>query len=298
MRIVTRPDFDGVVCAVLLIEALDIKEPVKWVEPSALQQGLVEIRQGDIVANLPYHDKCALWFDHHYTNRIDHPFKGVFRLAPSAAGIIFAHYRDRFKRDYGELVDAADKIDSADLTLDEVIHPQKYDYVLLSMTVSDGDSADEYYWNRLVDLIGKQDMRGIMEDQMVKQRCHDVIKKNEQYAVHLKEKTRLERHVSITDFRPMQKAPTGNRFLVYALFPESFVNVKIRFEDNNNDRIVVNVGHSIFNPHCKVNAGLLLTEFGGGGHFGAASARFHVGKAEKFIPRIIEALLKNETNEN
>lgn len=298
MRIVTRPDFDGVVCAVLLGEALDIKEPVKWVEPSALQHGLVEIRQGDIIANLPYHDKCTLWFDHHYTNRIDHSFKGVFKMAPSAAGIIFEHYRDRFKRDYSELVIATDKIDSADLSLDEVSHPEKYDYVLLSMTVSDGDSADELYWNRLVDLIGKHPIRGIMEDPAVKRRCQDVVKQNVQYAAYLKENTLLEKHVSITDFRPLGKAPTGNRFLVYALFPESFVNLKIRYQDKKNETIVVNVGHSIFNPHCKVNAGLLLTEFEGGGHFGAASARFHVAKAEIFIPQIINALLKNESNEN
>lgn len=298
MRIVTRPDFDGVVCAVLLGEALDIKEPVKWVEPSALQHGLVEIRQGDIIANLPYHDKCTLWFDHHYTNRIDHSFKGVFKMAPSAAGIIFEHYRDRFKRDYSELVIATDKIDSADLSLDEVSHPEKYDYVLLSMTVSDGDSADELYWNRLVDLIGKHPIRGIMEDPVVRRRSHDVVKQNEQYTAYLKENTLLEKHVSITDFRPLGKAPTGNRFLVYALFPESFVNLKIRYQDKKNETIVVNVGHSIFNPHCKVNAGLLLTEFEGGGHFGAASARFHVAKAEIFIPQIINALLKNESNEN
>ncbi len=212
--------------------------------------------------------------------------------------IIFEHYRGRFKRDYGSLVAATDKIDSADLTLDEVCYPEKYDYVLLSMTVSLGDYADELYWNRLVDLIGKHDIGRIMEDPVVKQRCRDIVKQNEQYAVHLKENTRLEQHVSITDFRHLAKAPTGNRFLVYALFPESFVNVKIRYEDEDKEMIAVSVGHSIFNPQCNVNAGLLLAEFGGGGHRGAASTRFHASKAEEFIPQIIDALLENENNEN
>ena len=91
MRIVTRPDFDGVVCAVLLSDALKIKEAVKWVEPNAVQRGLVEIRKGDIIANLPYHDRCTLWFDHHYTNRIYRSFNGAFEIAPSAAGIIFKY---------------------------------------------------------------------------------------------------------------------------------------------------------------------------------------------------------------
>ena len=297
MRIVTRPDFDGVVCAVLLIEALGIEEPVRWVEPSALQRGQVEIRKGDIIANLPYVDKCTLWFDHHYTNQVDHPFNGVFKIAPSAAGIVFEHYRDRFKRDYSELVTATDKIDSADLTLDAVCHPEKHGYVLLSMTVFDGDDPDEIYWNRLVYLLGKHDIGQILKDPEVKRRCHDVVKQNEQYAIHLKANTRLEKHVAITDFRHLEKTPTGNRFLVYALFPKAFVQVRIRYEDQKKETVAVSVGHSIFNPHCNVNAGLLLAGFGGGGHYGAASTRFHASKAEEFIPRIIDALLKNEDNE-
>ena len=298
MRIVTRPDFDGVVCAVLLIDALGIKQPVRWVEPSVLQRGLVEIRTGDIIANLPYHNNCTLWFDHHYTNQVDHPFKGAFKIAPSAAGIIFEHYQDRLKRDYSELVKATDKIDSADLTLDEVFRPEKNDYVLLSMTVCDEDFPNESYWNRLVFLLGKHDIGQILKDPEVKRRCQTVVKKNKQYAVHLKAHTRLEQHVAITDFRHLAKTPTGNRFLVYALFPESFVQVRIRYEDRENEIIAVSVGHSIFNPRCKVNAGLLLAGLEGGGHFGAASTRFHESKAEEFIPQIIEALLKNEDNEN
>ena len=298
MRIVTRPDFDGVVCAVLLIDVLGIKESVRWAEPSALQRGQVEILKGDIIANLPYADKCTLWFDHHYTNQVDHPFKGAFKIAPSAAGIIFEHYRDRYKRDYSELVTAIDKIDSADLTLDEVCRPEKYGYVLLSMTVFDGDYPNEFYWNRLVGLLGKHDLGHVLQDPEVKRRCQDVISQNEQYAVHLKENTRLEKHVAITDFRHLAKTPTGNRFLVYALYPESFVQVRIRHEDRNKEIIAVSVGHSIFNPHCNVNAGVLLDGFEGGGHCGAAATRFHVSKAEEFIPQIIDELLKNENNEN
>ena len=114
----------------------------------------------------------------------------------------------------------------------------------------------------------------------------------------MKANTRLEKHVAITDFRHLEKTPTGNRFLVYALYPESFVQVRIRHEDKNKEMIAVSVGHSIFNPRCNINAGLLLADFGGGGHRGAASTRFHANKAEEFIPQIIDTLLKNENNEN
>lgn len=297
MRIVTRPDFDGIVCAVLLYEAMDIREPVKWVEPNALQRGMVDIRKGDIIANLPYADRCSFWFDHHYTNRIYRPFNGVFKIAPSAAGIIFNHYKDRFKRDYSELVTATDKIDAAELSLDEVQHPEKHGYVLLSMTVVNAGEPDEAYWNKLVDLLRKYDLQRVLDDPEIKLRCGQVIELNEKYAVYLKKNTRLDKQVSITDFRKLENIPAGNRFLVYSLFPDSVVNLRIRYEKKNKAMTAVNIGHSIFNRRCNVNAGLLLADFGGGGHRGAASTRFESSNADTYLPLIIDALQKNENNE-
>jgi oligoribonuclease NrnB/cAMP/cGMP phosphodiesterase (DHH superfamily) len=298
MRIVTRPDFDGIVCAVLLYEALDIKDPVLWVEPNDVQKGRVDIQDQDIIANLPYDKRCALWFDHHYTNQIDTPFKGVFKIDPSASRIIFDYYKNQFQRDYGALVQAADKIDSADLTLDEVLHPENHPYVLLSLTISNDDQRDEPYWNNLVALFRKYDIQQVLKNPDVKQQCQSVVAQNDLYVETLKKHTFLNQNVSITDFRALDKPPAGNRFLVYSVFPESVVNVRIRFEDQKKEMIVVNVGHSIFNPDCNVNVGLMLTYFEGGGHRGAGSGRFHVSKADEYIAGIIEILLKNENNEN
>jgi oligoribonuclease NrnB/cAMP/cGMP phosphodiesterase (DHH superfamily) len=297
MRIVTRPDFDGIVCAVLLYEALDIVAPVVWVEPNDMQIDSTQIQKGDIIANLPYDERCALWFDHHYTNQIAGPFKGAFKIAPSAAGIIYQYFKGKFQRDYRELVKAADKIDSANLTLDEVLHPENHPYVLLSLTVSNEDQPNEDYWNRLVALFKKYNIRKILKDPEVKQHCQSVTKQNDRYVEFLKTHTVLNQHVAITDFRPLDRPPSGNRFLVYSLFPESYVNVRIRFEDRNKQMVVVNVGHSIFNPNCKVNVGLMLVHFGGGGHRGAGSARFHTSQSDDYISRIIDGLVKNENNE-
>jgi oligoribonuclease NrnB/cAMP/cGMP phosphodiesterase (DHH superfamily) len=297
MRIVTRPDFDGIVCAVLLFEALDIKHPVIWVEPTIVQKGLVDIQNEDIVANLPYDDRCALWFDHHYTNQIDTPFKGAFKIAPSAAGIIFEYYKDRLARDYSELVQSADKIDSADLTLDEVLHPENYPYVLLSLTISNEDQPDEPYWNKLVELFKKYDIRQVLMDSEVKQRCQSVVAQNDRYVDFVKKHTSINQNISVTDLRALGKTPSGNRFLVYSLFPDTVANMRIRYEDKDKQTIVVNVGHSIFNPNCNVNVGLMLAEFDGGGHRGAGSARFDASRADEYIPQIIDMLLKNENNE-
>jgi len=298
MRIVTRPDFDGVVCAALLYETEDITELVKWVEPSDIQKGMVEIRTGDIIANLPYNEKCSLWFDHHYTNIISKSFNGAFKIAPSAAGIVFGYYRNKLKQDYRELIKETDKIDSANLSMDEVLHPENYPYILLSMTISGRSKADETYWNRVVDLIRRFEISAIINDQGVKERCRTVNSNNKKYKELLKKYTRIKNNVSITDFRSLNETPEGNRFLAYSLFPESVVNVKIRYDDKERQMIALSIGHSIFNKNCNVNVGLLLSRFEGGGHPGAAACRFHVSKADNYIRKIIEVLFKNEPNED
>jgi len=298
MRIVTRPDFDGVVCAVLLYEAEKIKEPVKWVQPNDMQRGLVDVHEGDIIANLPYDKRCTLWFDHHYTSRTDKPFKGAFKIAPSAAGIIYEYYKDRFQRDYRELIRETDKIDSADLSLDEVLCPEKYSYVLLSMTISNQEEPDEPYWNRLIDLLRKFEIDKVLDDPEVKEQCKAVIKQNKQYKGILIENTKLKEHVSITDFRSFDKTPIGNRFLVYSLFPKAVVSVKIYYENDAKEKVSVSVGHNIFNQNCNVNVGLMLSRFEGGGHRSAGACTFHISKADIYIPEIIDILLKNEKNED
>ncbi len=296
MRIVTRPDFDGVVCAVLISDALGIEQPVHWVEPNDFSKGSAGIRSGDIVANLPYHPDCDTWFDHHSTNRIDRPFKGLFRDAPSAARIVFDYFRGKFKRDYSELVYWADRIDSANFSLDEVLHPENYDYVLLSMTVSGEKGKEEPYWNKLIRLLREADVEQAMADSDVEARCQTVIRENREYADWLKQYTRVEGQVAITDFRTLDQPPSGNRFLSYSLFPETVVSVRIRYEDSQKQTVVVNIGHSIFNPNCNVHVGRLLTAFGGGGHRGAASVRFPAGKAVSYLPQILAALVQNQSN--
>jgi len=297
LRIVTRPDFDGIVCAVIFYEVLDITEPIKWIEPSELQKDRVTIQKYDIIANLPFHEQCFLWFDHHYSNRIEQPFEGAFDIAPSAAGVVYRYYQDKLKRDFSELIHETDRIDSADLTLDEVVHPEKHPYVLLSMTISNHNYSDALYWAHLVELLRKKDISEVLEDPEVKKRCAVVVEQNTAFKQHLLKNTEVRQQVSITDFRSFDPAPTGNRFLVYSLFPEAVVSVKIRFDDQDKERLIVSVGHSIINRNCNVNAGLMLSQFEGGGHRGAGACRFHISKADEYIPKLIDILIKNEDNE-
>ena len=294
MRIVTRPDFDGVVCAVLLFNAENITKPTYWVEPSDVQKNLVTIQADDILANLPYSENCALWFDHHFSNKPEKPVPGLYEIAPSAAGLVFRYYKDRLSHDFTELVEQADKIDAADLNKDEVLHPEKYPYILLSMTISGSVPADEPYWNRLVELLGSQDIESILKDPEIAQRCKNQVRNNNRFKELLLTHTKMEGNVSITDFRPLTDIPQGNRFLSYCLYPDSVVNLKIRYDHKDRNKVIASAGHSIFNRNCNVNVGLLLSNFEGGGHEKAGSCSFHVSKMDEYLPKIITVLKENK----
>jgi oligoribonuclease NrnB/cAMP/cGMP phosphodiesterase (DHH superfamily) len=294
MRIVTRADFDGIVCATLLFEAEAINDPVMWVTPNDMQKGLVDIQPDDIIANLPYDRRCRLWFDHHFSNRIRHSFEGLFSLAPSAAGLVYQYYRGRFKRDYTELVSETDKIDSASLSLDEILYPERFPYVLLSMTIQSQLESEEHYWNHLIDLLRKHRIEGVMIDPLVRKRCEAKVEENKLYKTLLEKHTTMKEHVAITDFRQFDRLPQGNRFLVYSMFPEAMVSVKIGYRDETKEMMVVKVGHSILNKNCNVNVGQMLSYFEGGGHPGAGSCRFHVSKKDEYLNKIIDILIKNE----
>ncbi len=297
MRIVTRPDLDGVVCAVLLYEAEDIAGPVLWVEPRDIQNGLADIGGEDILANLPYDDRCAMWFDHHLSNQASQSFEGVFRIAPSAAGLIHQYYRDRYKRDFTELVAATDKIDSADLSEEEVHHPESNPYFLLSITISGRADKEADYWVRLIELLRHGSIRSVLSDKEVKERCKRTIEESNAYEGLLEKHTRVTHHVSITDFRELDRTPHGNRFMVYSLLPETNVNVRILDSEVEKDAVIVKVGHSIFKRTCKVNVGKMLSDFGGGGHRGAGSCSLPRNDADRSIEAIVGILVRNEEDE-
>jgi hypothetical protein len=294
MRIVTRPDFDGIVCAVLLYEVEAIDQPITWASPNDMQKSRVEIQKGDIIANLPYNENCSLWFDHHFSNQLRRPVAGLFKIAPSAAGVVYEYYQDNLKDRYAELIQETDKIDAAQLSLDEILQPENYPYVLLSMTIQPHVSKDEPYWRHLVDLLRRNTIQDVLNDTDVRRRCNAVVKENREYRTMLETHTTTQEHISITDFRSLDKTPYGNRFLIYSLFPDTSVSVKIGYDDENKETMVVKVGHSILNRTCNVNVGQMLSYFEGGGHKGAGACRFHRSLADDYLPKIIDILLKNQ----
>jgi hypothetical protein len=290
-RIVTRPDFDGIVCAVLLQEIFGSNTPILWTQPNAIQNGTTTTHANDVVANLPLKGPCKLWFDHHVSNATQYPYKGSFRIAPSAARVIADYFGDRLPARFDELIRQADKIDSAQLTLEEILRPEEYPCILLSMCIGSGNKQPERFCDRLVSLLGKVEITEVIKDPVVRSLGIQVVENNRAYNAALRAHTVMLKNVSITDFRGQQPAPDGNRFLVYSLFPDAMANVKI-FEEP--PHTVVKLGHSVLNRTCRVNVGCLLSRYGGGGHRGAGACRLAANDAERYVTEIIAALIRNE----
>jgi oligoribonuclease NrnB/cAMP/cGMP phosphodiesterase (DHH superfamily) len=308
MRLVTRADFDGLVCGALITKFEKI-DSYLFVEPKFLQDGLVEVRHGDIIANLPYHPNCTLWFDHHITNTTPHfdrpimPGKGGFRLAPSAARVVCEYYSERSKPDDSDLearltflnserirylLEEADKIDAGKLTWDDVLNPQGY--VLISMTTDGRNAGDEPYWLRVIELLRKETLANMLNDSEIKRRCQQILDEQEQLRKILLQRTTLKNNVIYADLRGIHKIPDGNRFLIFTLFPEGNIQVKVADDTQRANTTAISVGYNIFNPTSKVNVGELLQRYGGGGHKVVGSCRVPNDKAEQAIREIVEAV--------
>jgi hypothetical protein len=287
MRLVTRADFDGIICGVLLTSQENI-DRFLFIEPKGMQDGEVKVGSDDIIANLPYHPEAFLWFDHHITNQVSGFFRGKFFLAPSAARVVFDYYPQGSLSRFEELVRETDRIDSGDLGLSDIFQPQ--DYVLLAFTIDPNSRGDEPYWIKLIHLLREQPFALVMEDPTVKDRCTQVLEDFKIYRDLLLKNTRQDDNVVITDFQKVNFKGKVNRFLVYSLFPESNISVKIFRDYHQKGRIGISVGKNIFNKTSTVNVGELLSHYGGGGHQGAGSCRVPVKDAEEVLNKIIKAL--------
>ncbi len=294
MQLVTRADWDGLVCAVLLGKVEKI-EGIFFAHPKDMQDGKVKIPKGAVIANLPYHPDCELWFDHHLSEEVKAlalgaKLKGHFALTQSAARIIYVYYGGEAKfPEFKEVVDVTDRIDSANLTMEDVTKPQGY--VLLSYTIDPRSGLRGYqsYFLRLVEMLKTQPLHQIMQDPEVKTRCEQIINEDTRFRRALMINSRQEDHVVITDFRGLGEVPPGNRFLIYALFPTANISVRL-FDGLGGRTAVVALGRSIFNRTSQTNIGELLSRYGGGGHAGAGTVQLPKATADATIAEIIAGL--------
>jgi hypothetical protein len=294
MRVLTRGDLDGLTSSVLLSIAEKVTE-IKFAHPKDVQDGKVPCDAEDIVVNLPYVQGCGLWFDHHVSEESklekQGAFKGRFAVAPSAARVVYDHYKDHQKAfdKYADLLKATDALDAAQLSMEDVTAPKGW--ILLGYTLDPRTGLGpefQKYFRWLVEYVKEVSLEKILQHPEVKKRADRVIEETAAHKGLLGNKSKLDGNVIISDFRGVKDAPVGNRFLVYAMHPKGNVEVRI-FAGKGGLTMNCAIGHSIFNRTCKVNIGDLCASYGGGGHQGAGTCQL---PHDKFDQQFAEILAK------
>jgi hypothetical protein len=304
MRLITRSDFDGLACAVLLREVEEI-ESVDFVHPKDVQDGKVAVGRNDILSNLPYVFGVGLWFDHHSSEitRMDETaaYRGRFEIAPSAARVIYNHYGPAKLRKYEKLLESVDRSDSAQLSMDDVTDPKGW--ILLSYVMDprtglayhhDYRISNRELMTKMIDLIAANpdDPDAVLADADVKQRIDRYFEQQQEFERVTREHSRVDGNVIVTDLRGTGNPPSGNRFLVYTMYPEANIQVRI-FDGRKGEFVVCAVGHSIFNRTSNTDVGKLMDRYGGGGHRGAGTCQLPLAEAETKLAEIVEQIKKD-----
>ncbi len=300
MRVVYRGDLDGTVCATMLMY-IGLCDETFQAHPKDMQDQKVDITRQDILCNLPYHPNCYMWFDHHSSEitRDDFPpddFKGWVELAPSTAGLVYQYFLPEHPElnRFEQIVDEADLLDSADLTLEQVLNPTGtflLGFILdprTGMGLSRGFSISNFEWSsQLPELLAKLSVNEILALPDSRERIQRYNEMKEPAAEFYEANSRLDGNVIVTDVRG-KDIPPVNRFLIYTLPGLEEGNISVRIADAKpGDTHSIAVAHSIFNRTSDVDCGELCKKYGGGGHQGAATCQPSVDESDRILTEII-----------
>lgn len=301
-RLVTRSDFDGLVCGMLLRELALIDE-IKFAHPKDMQDGIVQITSSDIVTNLPYVEGCHLAFDHHsseisrkgdrtYSNHI------IDAAAPSAARVVFNYYggAKSFERISPELMAAVDKADAAQFTRDEILNPQGW--VLLNFLMDSRTGLGRFRdfrisnYDLMLQLI-EQCRDHAIDDVLA---LPDVRERVELYNAHhdlfeaqVRRCTTVHGKLALIDLRDEEVIYAGNRFTIYALFPECDISAHVMWGMKKQNTVFA-IGKSILDRGSPIDVGAICLSYNGGGHRAAGTCQIPNDRAETVKAELIAAL--------
>jgi nanoRNase/pAp phosphatase (c-di-AMP/oligoRNAs hydrolase) len=297
-RLVTRSDFDGLVCAVLL-KQLNLVNDIVFVHPKDVQDGLVDIGPGDITTNLPYSPRAHLVFDHHHSETLRNASIADNHVidpdAPSAARVVYDYYGgpDQFPSIPLELLRAVDQADSAQYTLEDVLDPKGW--VLLNFLMDSRTGLGRFrnfrisnyqLMMQLIDACQRYDVEEILQLPDVKERVDLYQQQWPAFVEQLRRCTRLDGTVAVVDLRAEAVIHAGNRFAVYALFPECSVSVHLLWGKQRQNTVIA-VGKSILDRSSTADIGALMLSYGGGGHANAGTCQVGHGDAGRVVEEII-----------
>ncbi len=305
MRLMTRSDFDGLVCAVFLTE-MGVVDEYTFVHPKDIQSQTVEVTANDILANVPYHPNCKMWFDHHVSeeDRVkikDLDFEGASYLADSAAQVIWDYYgkEEKFGSKFNDLLVAVNKVDSAKLTKDEIVNAKGW--ILLSFLMDPRTGLGYYKTFRISNYQLMMDMiqycRNMPVEEIlalddVKERLDLYFEQQELFKDMLKRSCQLKGNVIVTNLLNEDQMYCGNRFLVYGMFPEQNIEVRVQW-GKNKQNVVFACGHSVLNRSSKTHVGKLMLKYGGGGHERVGTCQIELDQWEKALEEVVKQMQKD-----
>ncbi len=302
-RLVTRSDFDGLVCAMLLKE-INLIDEIKFVHPKDVQDGKVDITENDITTNLPFDPRVGLAFDHHESELLRvkaEEIKDRFIIegdAKSAARVVYNYYggAKTFTRVSDEIMTAVDKGDSADFTVDEILEPTGW--VLLNFLMDARTGLGRFHDFRisnydlmmeLIDYCLEHSIDQILELPDVKERVDLYFEQQELFKAQLEKVSTVHGKVVVVDLRNEEIIYSGNRFMIYAMHPDVEMSVHVAWGFKKQNTAVM-IGKSIVNKNSKVNIGDICLSYGGGGHANAGTCQLPNETVDAELPVIIEKL--------
>ena len=302
-RLVTRSDFDGLACAMMLRE-LGMVEDIKFVHPKDVQDGKIELTENDITTNLPYDPRVGIAFDHHESemDRLKAQETGgkliIDATKRSAARVVYEYYGGKkvFTKVNEELMAAVDKGDSADFTMEEILHPTGW--VLLHYLMDPRTGLGRFRnfrisnYELMMELISycvDHDIDEILELPDVKERVDLYFEEAEQFEAQLKRIAKVYDKVVVLDLRNEEIIHAGNRFMIYALYPETQISIHVAWGFKQQNTAVM-IGKSIVNKASNADIGELCLRYGGGGHRNAGTCQLENDQVDTELPNIIKAL--------
>jgi nanoRNase/pAp phosphatase (c-di-AMP/oligoRNAs hydrolase) len=299
-RLITRSDFDGLVCAVLL-RHIELIDDITFVHPKDMQDGKIAVSKNDISTNLPFVNGIHLAFDHHLSEALRNKQDArhiIDPAAPSAARVVWKYYGglDVFPESWQEIMDACDRGDSAQFNKAQVLEPDGWDLLNFLMDARTGLGRFREFrisnYNLMMDLIDY--CRNHTIDEIIK--LPDVVERidlyneqNELFQKQLLKCSSVHKNLVVLDLREQEVIHAGNRFVIYALFPQCNISIHVMWGVQKQNTVFA-TGKSIFDRASKTNVGELMLKYGGGGHQAAGTCQVGHSLAAGILDELIEEI--------
>jgi nanoRNase/pAp phosphatase (c-di-AMP/oligoRNAs hydrolase) len=300
-RLVTRSDFDGLVCAVLL-KHLGLIDEITFVHPKDMQSGAVSITENDITTNLPYVEAAHLSFDHHlsetYRNKNRNPNHIIDPYVPSAARVVWRYYGgdDVFPSEWADMMEAVDRGDSAQYNKEEVLDPKGWELLNFLMDARTGLGRFREFrisnYNLMMDLIDycrNHDIDEILRLPDVRERADLYFEHQDKFKAQLQRCATVHDNLVLLDLTEEETIYVGNRFVIYAIFSQCNISIH-KMWGLKKQNTVFATGKSIFDRSAKTNIGELMLKYGGGGHMVAGTCQVDNDIADKVQQELIEKI--------